>query len=126
MAASSTQVRLAWTDTSANENGFRVERCTGGSCTAFAVVSSLPVDSSSYTNTGLKANTNYRYRVVAWKDAGASAYSSIAAAKTPRREPGSRGAGHLAPPEGRARKSEPTGGPPQRLCRKICQLSEAA
>jgi serine protease AprX len=85
VAVSSTQVRLAWTDTSTNENGFRVERCTGGSCTAFAVVASLPVDSSSYTNTGLKANTNYRYRVVAWNDAGASAYSNIATARTPRR-----------------------------------------
>jgi serine protease AprX len=85
VAVSSTQVRLAWTDTSTNENGFRVERCTGGSCTAFAVVASLPADSSAFTNTGLKANTNYRYRVVAWNDAGASAYSNIATAKTPRR-----------------------------------------
>ena len=46
VTASSTQVRLAWTDTSSNENGFRVERCTGGSCTAFAVVASLPAGSS--------------------------------------------------------------------------------
>ncbi|WP_457252759.1 S8 family serine peptidase [Pedococcus sp. P5_B7] len=85
VTASSTQVRLAWTDTSSNENGFRVERCTGGSCTAFAVVASLPAGSTAYTSTGLKANTNYRYRVVAWNDAGASAYSNIATAKTPRR-----------------------------------------
>ena len=85
VAASSTQVRLAWTDTSSNENGFRVERCAGGNCTTFAVVAALPAGSSAYTNTGLKANTSYRYRVVAWNDAGASAYSNIATAKTPRR-----------------------------------------
>ena len=85
VASSARQVRLAWTDTSNNESGFRVERCTGGSCTAFANVTSLPANSTGYTNTGLKANTTYRYRVVAWNGAGASAYSNIASVKTPRR-----------------------------------------
>jgi serine protease AprX len=84
-ALSRSQVRLAWTDTSGNENGFRVERCRGGSCTTFATVASLPAGSTAYTDSGLKAGVTYRYRVSAWNDAGVSGYSTIATVMTPRR-----------------------------------------
>jgi hypothetical protein len=33
---SRTQVNLAWTDNSANEDGFKIERCAGVTCTNFA------------------------------------------------------------------------------------------
>jgi len=84
-AVSTSQVRLAWTDTSTNESGFRVQRCTGGSCTAFATVASLATGTTAYLDPGLKANTTYRYRVAAYNATGSSAYSNIASARTPRR-----------------------------------------
>lgn len=84
-ALSKSQVRLAWTDTSSNESGFRVERCRGGSCTTFATVASLPAGSTAYTDSGLKAGVTYRYRVLAWNDAGVSGYSNIATVITLRR-----------------------------------------
>ncbi|HEX5523340.1 MAG TPA: S8 family serine peptidase [Pedococcus sp.] len=84
-ALSKSQVRLAWTDTSGNESGFRVERCRGGSCTTFATVASLSAGSTAYTDSGLRAGVTYRYRVLAWNDAGVSGYSNIATVKTPRR-----------------------------------------
>ena len=84
-ALSKSQVRLAWTDTSGNESGFRVERCRGGSCTTFATVASLSAGSTAYTDSGLKAGVTYRYRVLAWNDAGVSGYSNIATVMTPRR-----------------------------------------
>ena len=84
-AASKSQVRLAWTDASTNESGFRVERCRGGSCTDFATVASLPAGSAAHTDSGLRAGTTYRYRVLAWNDAGVSAYSNTVTVKTPRR-----------------------------------------
>ena len=84
-ALSKSQVRLAWTDTSGNESGFRVERCRGGSCTTFATVASLSAGSTAYTDSGLKAGVTYRYRVVAWNDAGVSGYSNIATVMTLRR-----------------------------------------
>lgn len=85
VAPSPRQVRLAWTDASTNESGFRVQRCTGGSCTAFATVASPAAGATTYTNTGLKANTTYRYRVLAWNDTGTSSPSNIASIRTPRR-----------------------------------------
>lgn len=84
-ALSKSQVRLAWTDTSGNESGFQVERCRGGSCTTFATVASLSAGSTAYTDSGLKAGVTYRYRVLAWNDAGVSGYSNIATVMTPRR-----------------------------------------
>ena len=84
-ALSKSQVRLAWTDTSGNESGFRVERCRGGGCTTFATVASLSAGSTAYTDSGLRAGVTYRYRVLAWNDAGVSGYSNIAAVMTPRR-----------------------------------------
>jgi thermitase len=80
-AVSTSQISLTWSDQSSNENGFRVERCTGASCTAFTQIASLSADTTSYQNTGLAANTTYRYRVVAFNDGGSSP-SSIAAATT--------------------------------------------
>jgi hypothetical protein len=43
-AVSSSQINLTWTDQSANENGFRVERCAGASCTAFTQIASLSAE----------------------------------------------------------------------------------
>ena len=76
--AGATQVNLAWTASTDNVavTGYRVERCTGASCTNFAQIATPTT--ASYSDTGLTAGTTYRYRVRA-TDAAAnlSAYSSI-------------------------------------------------
>jgi hypothetical protein len=79
---STSQVTLTWTDASSNESGFSIERCTGRRCTAFSVVGQVGPNVTSFSNTGLSARTQYRYRVRAFNSAGSSAYSNVAAVRT--------------------------------------------
>ena len=84
-ASSSSAIGLAWsasTDTGGSGlAGYRVERCTGSSCTNFAQIGTTA--STSYSDSGLSASTTYRYRVRAYDGAGnTSSYSSIASATT--------------------------------------------
>ena len=83
-AASSVQINLAWGASIDNVGvkGYRVERCQGAGCTNF--VSQVTTASvTSFTDTGLAASTNYRYRVLATDAAGnLSGYSAIASATT--------------------------------------------
>ncbi len=81
-AASSTQINLSWTDNSANETGFRIERAPGGT-TSFTEIATVGVNVTSYQNTGLTASTSYSYRVRAYNSAGNSSYSNTATATTP-------------------------------------------
>ena len=84
-AVSKSQINLTWTDNATNETGFRIERCKGSTCTNFALIATVGANVTSYSNTGLSANTTYRYRVRAYNASGNSGYSNIAAATTPRR-----------------------------------------
>ena len=81
-AASSTQINLAWTDNSNNEDGFRIERCQDAGCSTFAEIATVAANVVSYQNTGLTAGTTYQYRVRAYNTAGNSAYSNTASATT--------------------------------------------
>jgi hypothetical protein len=81
-AVSRTQINLAWTDNSSNENGFKVERCTGATCSNFKQIATVAADAASYANSGLKRNTTYRYRIRAYNSAGNSAYSNVISART--------------------------------------------
>ena len=81
-ALSATDIRLTWTSNSSNEQGFKIERCTGTTCTNFVQISNAPAGVTSYTNTGLTPNTSYRYRVRAYNSLGDSPYSNISGAKT--------------------------------------------
>jgi len=83
-AISKTQINLAWTDNSAHEDGFKIERCSGASCANFSQIATVSGNIKNFSNTGLKRNTTYRYRVRAFNASGNSAYSNIAGAKTPR------------------------------------------
>ncbi len=79
----STQINLSWT-ASTDDVGvaeYRIERCSGASCTNFTQVATSAT--TSYANSGLTAGTTYRYRVRA-ADAvpNLSGYSTIAAATT--------------------------------------------
>src|SRR2546426_5879070 len=40
-SVSATQIDLAWTDNSTTEDGYRIERCSGGGCTAFGEIATV-------------------------------------------------------------------------------------
>ncbi|HWQ33109.1 MAG TPA: fibronectin type III domain-containing protein, partial [Blastocatellia bacterium] len=81
-AASKSQINLAWTDNSNNEDGFKIERCQGSGCTNFAQIATVPAGTTSFSNTGLSSGTVYTYRVRAYNSSGDSAYSNTASART--------------------------------------------
>ena len=81
-AVSSSQINLAWTDNSANEDLFKIERCQGTGCSTFAQIATVGANVTTYNDTGLTANTSYSYRVRANNLAGDSAYSNTASATT--------------------------------------------
>jgi fibronectin type 3 domain-containing protein len=78
---SSAHIDLAWTDNSANERGFRIERQQDGE--AWSEVGSTGPDLTRFSNRALAAETTYNYRVVAFSTAGSSDYSNTATATTP-------------------------------------------
>jgi hypothetical protein len=81
-AVSSTQINLTWLDNASNEDGFKIERCSGSSCTNFAQIAQVGPGVVSYSNTGLTSSTNYSYRVRAYNSGGDSSYSNTASATT--------------------------------------------
>ena len=72
-----TEVNLRWVESVTNETGFRLQRCTGATCSNFAQIALLPANAVGYHDTGLTANTTYRYRVAAVNANGASTYTTI-------------------------------------------------
>jgi fibronectin type 3 domain-containing protein len=84
-AGSPSTVSLDWDAASDNVGvtGYRIERCSGASCTSFAQIATTTT-ATSYSNTGLTASTHYRYRVRAIDAAGnLGAYSVVASVTTP-------------------------------------------
>lgn len=81
-AASSAQINLTWTDNSNDEDGFRIERCTGSSCGSFAEIATVAAGVDNYQSTGLTEGTTYGFRVRAYNGAGNSAFSNTASATT--------------------------------------------
>jgi YD repeat-containing protein len=82
-ALSGTQISIAWAPSTDNVGvtGYRVERCSGVSCTAFAQVATGT--STSFGDAGLTASTSYSYRVRASDAAGnLGGYSPVATAVT--------------------------------------------
>ncbi|HEY5774681.1 MAG TPA: fibronectin type III domain-containing protein, partial [Xanthomonadales bacterium] len=79
VAQSDSRIDLSWADNANNEDSYRVERGTDG--VSFATLTSLPANSTAYSNTGLSASQTYFYRVVAVNTAGMAA-SGIASATT--------------------------------------------
>lgn len=83
--ASTTQINLSWTASTDNAGivGYNIERCQGAACTSWAEIQATSGAGTTYNNTGLTADTTYRYRVRA-RDAAPnySGYSPIASATT--------------------------------------------
>ncbi|MCX7626216.1 MAG: hypothetical protein N2Z21_08410, partial [Candidatus Sumerlaeaceae bacterium] len=65
-------VWLAWSDQSANETAFELQRDKGD---GFELIATLPPDSETYVDSGLDADATLRYRVRAVNAGGASAWS---------------------------------------------------
>lgn len=82
-ADSYSQVFLSWIDNSGKETGFKIERSLSVSG-PFAQIASVGANVTTYTNSGLAANTAYYYRVLAYNAAGNSGYSNVICVTTPR------------------------------------------
>jgi len=76
--ASSSRIDLTWVDGTENESGFIIEHSlTGGAEPAeWTERAGLPAGSTSYSDTGLAAETKYFYRVSAYNSNGVSAYAT--------------------------------------------------
>jgi hypothetical protein len=72
---SSTAIDLTWTDNSANETGFKIERKTGVGGT-YVQIATNQIDDTTYSDTGLTASTEYYYRVRAYNNTGNSSYAT--------------------------------------------------
>lgn len=84
-AASTTSIRLTWTDNSGNETGFKVQKAvvSGGNTSAFASVTVTGADTQQYLVSGLAANTTYAFRVIAYNSFGDSAAAQVTASTRP-------------------------------------------
>lgn len=81
-ASSSTRILLTWSDNSANETGFRIERRQGGSG-AFSVISSVGPNVMTVDDSAIATGASYEYRVVAFNAGGDAAPSNTASVTTP-------------------------------------------
>src|SRR5256712_14138172 len=78
-------IALAWTDKSAVEDGYEVQRSTDGA--TFSHLANLPANSTSYRDAAVASNTTYWYRVRAKKDGGPRTAPKTATAATPPPQP---------------------------------------
>ncbi|MEZ4867182.1 MAG: S8 family serine peptidase [Caldilineaceae bacterium] len=79
---SATQITLRWTDNTGDETGFKVERCQNAGCTNFTQIATLSANSTSYSDSGISANTSYRYRVRTTKNGVDSVPSNLVIANS--------------------------------------------
>jgi hypothetical protein len=75
-------LRLSWSDNSANESGFKIERKTGGDG-VFAVIANVAADTTAYTDNELVDGTTYCYRLFAFSASEDSSYSNESCAVAP-------------------------------------------
>jgi hypothetical protein len=88
---SASEIRLTWSDVATNEQGYRVKRWGG----AWTTIATLGPGSTTFTDTGLLANSEYAYPVCAYNAAGeACAPDPWLSARTPAGTP------PCAPPPG--------------------------
>ena len=80
-ADSATSVTVAWTDNATGEDGYTLERSTGGG--PFSEIASLDPERTSYTDATVSGNTAYTYRVTAFNTLPATSASAEASVTTP-------------------------------------------
>jgi len=69
---------LQWTDTSNNEDGFKIERRVGTAPGAFVEIARTPANTRTYADAMILDNQTYCYRVKAFNVAGVSTGTNIA------------------------------------------------
>lgn len=74
-------VQVMWQDNSSIELGFDIERSLDG--VTWSLIASVGADITSYTDTGLNAETTYYYRTQAYNAMGSSGFSNTSMATTP-------------------------------------------
>jgi len=79
-ALTSSRVDLAWTDNASFESVYRVFRSTDG--VNFTLYATLPADTTTYSDTGVTAGSQYWYRVRAGNDNVGSAFSNTVVTQT--------------------------------------------
>src|SRR5262245_54557656 len=77
--ANAARLTLTWTDNSANESGFAIERRVSPTG-SFSEIARVAVGQSTYTDTTLAVGTSYCYRVRAFNAVGLSPYTNEACA----------------------------------------------
>ncbi|MBI3911135.1 MAG: fibronectin type III domain-containing protein [Armatimonadetes bacterium] len=80
VSVSTSQIDLAWTDTSADETGFKIESSADGA--TFATLATVPANQTTYSDTGLAPDTARWYRVRTTRAGTDSEPSNIASAIT--------------------------------------------
>jgi hypothetical protein len=76
--ATGNSVTIAWSDNATTETGYMVERVLNGG-NDWTIIAVLPVNTTSYTNTGLSCSNSYQYRVQSYRTTGTIAFSSYSA-----------------------------------------------
>ncbi|GAA0890894.1 hypothetical protein GCM10009122_05730 [Fulvivirga kasyanovii] len=79
-AVSSSQIDLSWSDNSADEEAFEIQRSDNGG--SYVSITEVGEGVTSYSDQNLQAATSYSYRVRARKQSSYSSYSNSASATT--------------------------------------------
>ncbi|AMV40931.1 fibronectin type III domain-containing protein [Planctomyces sp. SH-PL62] len=74
------RIDLSWYDAATNETGYKIERSTDG--VAFAPLTTVGANQTSYSATGLSSGTNYWFRIRSANASGDSAYSAVVPTRT--------------------------------------------
>lgn len=81
-AISCGQINLTWSDNSADETGFEIERSTTGSSGPFTLLATVSSNVVAYTDLNLAPSTVYYYRIRATNNNSASEYAGPSNATT--------------------------------------------
>ena len=81
IVTSSSTISLGWMDNANNEVGTRIERSVGSNGN-YTLLTTVVLNTTSFTDTGLLDGTQYYYRVLAFNTGGSSTYSNEQSAVT--------------------------------------------